>query len=343
MEDPPIAPLRMLDLPRGLRDGIAVALAEVPRQRWERAAQQLSERYRADRAGGEAPLARGPDQALGYAAMIMPATYAQLRGAMAAAAARVAAWQPTTLLDLGSGPGTALWAALDTWPSIERLQAWEREGALATLGRALASHGPEALQQARWEQRDLSALSDDGPGFDLVVLGHVLNELSPALRERVLAAAWARTRGMLLIVEPGTSAAFPALDAARRMLLGHGAHTIAPCPHNSPCPLRNDWCHFPQRLRRPPFQRQARGALSEWEDSKYSYAALARFPVASPIAGRIIREPQQTKGYIDTQICTPGGIVTERALKRDPQAFRRAREQGWGDILSSEAVKRSNV
>src|SRR5687768_977120 len=148
------APLpRAISLPADLEGAIAGALGAAPAARWVGAAQALSERYRAPRSGGEAPLASGAEQALGYAALIMPATYAQLRGALAAAAARAPGWQPATMLDLGSGPGTALWAAAEQWPSLREIVAAEREPALIALGRRLAAQSASpAVRAARWER-----------------------------------------------------------------------------------------------------------------------------------------------------------------------------------------------
>jgi ribosomal protein RSM22 (predicted rRNA methylase) len=333
-------PTDMLELPMALREGIAAALAEVPSPRWLRAAQGVSERYRAERSGGETALARGEDQALGYAALILPAAYAQLRGAMAATAARLLGWEPRTMLDLGSGPGTALWAASAQWPSLEHITAWEREPALIALGRKLAASGPAALQASRWERHDLRELAAEGPQYDLVVIGHVLNELEPELRQRLIAAAWARAGGLLLVVEPGTSGAFEIVRESRNALLDTGARTIAPCPHDLPCPLTNDWCHFPQRLRRPDFQKRARGAPSAWEDAKYSYAAMARFGPSAPIAGRVIREPAFNKAYAETLLCAAEGVAPLRALKRHREAFRRVKNLVWGEALEEGEASR---
>jgi len=122
--------------------------------------------------------------------------------------------------------------------------------------------------------------------------------------------------------------------AARDQLLAAGAHTIAPCPHDQPCPLQNDWCHFPQRLIRPDFQRRARGAPSEWEDSKFSYAAMARFTPAHPIWGRVIREATSNKAYAEAKLSTREGIARYRALKRHRDAFRRVRQLEWGEALA---------
>jgi ribosomal protein RSM22 (predicted rRNA methylase) len=326
----------MLSLPDDLHDAIAQVLAAVPPARWVREAQRLSERYRAPRGAQAAPRATGEAQALGYAALILPATYAQLRGALAAAAARIPGWAPATLLDLGSGPGTALWAATAQWPSLRALAAWEREPALIALGQRLAhASQSQAVRSAKWERLDLRALerASSPEQFDLVVLGHVLNELDAEAQRQVVAAAWQRTAGLLLIVEPGSSAAFDVVRAARDQLIGVGAHTIAPCAHDRPCPLQNDWCHFPQRLKRPAFQRRAREAPSEWEDAKFAYAAMARFAPQAPIWGRVIREPTSNKAYAEALISSIGGVARYRGLKRQREAFRQIKQLEWGAAL----------
>ena len=323
-----------IELPEELHAAIAQVLAATPPARWIQAAQELSERYRGARDPQAAPLAAKPLEMLGYAAMILPATYAQLWGAMAATAMRVPGWAPRTMLDIGSGPGTAFWAAMAHWPSLQSLAAWERERAFIELGRRLAQASPDAaLRTARWVQMDLRrAHTGSGEQYDLVVLGHVLNELPVDDQLRVVDMAWKLTAGVLLIVEPGTSAAFPVVRMCRDHLLSTGAHTLAPCPHDRPCPLVDDWCHFPQRIMRPPFQRRARAAPSQWEDSKYSYAAMARFP-AAPIWGRVIREPTANKAYAETKISSPAGTSRYRAWKRYRDAYRSVRDLRWGQVL----------
>lgn len=325
----------MLALPDDLREGIERALATTSSARWMREAQALSERYRAPRTADTPPLATGSDQVLGYLALVMPATYTQLRGAMAAAAARVPQWAPTTLLDLGSGPGTALWAAAAQWPSLRSMTAWEREAAFITIGRTLAQHSTDSgLRGAQWEHGDLRSFRS-GHRYDLVILGHVLNELDPETQRATVAMAWERTAGMLLIVEPGTMAAFAVARAARDQLLPLGAHTLAPCVHDRPCPLQNDWCHFPQRLLRPTFQRQARGAPSQWEDSKFSYAAMARFEAPTQLWGRVISEATTNKAYAEVKVSTQVGTARVQGWKRHKEVFRHVRALEWGEGLDT--------
>ncbi|HMA35856.1 MAG TPA: small ribosomal subunit Rsm22 family protein [Chloroflexia bacterium] len=327
----------VLPLPAALEHAIAAALRTVPASQWLSAARALSERYRDERAGPERALARGTPAALGYAALILPAAYAQLRGAMAATRARVPDWQPHTLLDLGSGPGTALWAAVETWPAIQTVTAWEREPAFIALGRQLAQASSHpAVAAARWEQVTLDGpLPAPTPRYDLIVLGHLLNELAAPVRHALVAAAWAQCAGVLLIVEPGTSAAFALVREAREQLLARGAHTLAPCAHDQACPLAGDWCHFPQRLQRPAFQRRAKDATAGWEESKFAYAALGRVAASAPIWGRLIHQPQRHKGGVELIVSSREGLVRPFIPHRDRARYRAASALRWGSALAT--------
>lgn len=100
----------------------------------------------------------------------------------------------------------------------------------------------------------------------------------PWLRRRLVEQLWERTSGVLVLVEPGTPAGSSHIQRARTQLLelaareaqqqqqrgqpqagavgsdgaaeAAGAHVVAPCPHDGPCPLerRASWCHFVQRF-----------------------------------------------------------------------------------------------
>jgi ribosomal protein RSM22 (predicted rRNA methylase) len=327
----------MLSLPPELEDAITETLRAVPSSQWMSAARHLSERYRADRDTQKAskPLASGPKEALGYAGLVMPAAYAQLAGAMSATVERASAFAPVTMLDLGSGPGTALWAAAEHWPSLRTMHAWEREAAFIDLGKRLArSASHDAVKQAAWRQVSLEGtLPASTPTYDLIVIGHVLNEMPEALQRALVQSAWEHCSGVLLIVEPGTSVAFPVVRAARDQLLAAGAHTLAPCAHDNPCPLQNDWCHFPQKLHRPEFQQRVKEGTAGWEEAKFSYAAMARFPRGDPIWGRLIHQPQVSKGGVELIVSSREGIVRPRIPKRDHARYRPAVDLHWGDSI----------
>ena len=239
------------------------------------------------------------------------------------------------MLDIGSGPGTALWAAVEHWPSLQSLTAWERERAFIALGRQLAkaSDNP-AISHAHWEQVTLGGAFPRNAGmYDLVVLGHILNELNESLQREVVSFAWEHCTGVLLIVEPGTSAAFPNVRNAREQLLNLGAKTLAPCTHDAPCPLVGDWCHFPQKLHRPAYQRRAKEGTAGWEESKFSYAAMSRFAPDTPIWGRLIHQPHTSKIGVELTVSSRDGIVKPRVSKRDHKLYRQLSDLRWGDAL----------
>lgn len=330
----------LVSLPEQLETAIEDALRDVPSAKWINAARVVSERYRAERDGMEQAVVQNASEVLGYAALILPATYAQLTGAMLATKAQVVGWQPRTMLDIGSGPGTALWTALEQWPSLQTLTAWERDSAFIDLGRrlAVASEKP-TLARTHWERVVLGKhLPPSLPTYDLVVFGHVLNELPEETRREVITFAWEHCAGLLLIVEPGTSTAFPVVKAMREHLLSLGASTLAPCVHNNACPLKNDWCHFPQRLSRPGFQRRAKDASAGWEESKFSYAAMARFPSDAASWGRLIHQPNVQKGFVELTVSSQDGIVRSRVARRDRELYRHAVSYKWGDVLDAPPI-----
>lgn len=335
----------MLSLPYQLETAIERVLSNVPSSKWKSTAKTLSERYRSQRSGTESALARGADEASGYAAIILPAAYAQLSGAMAAVKARASNWQPVSMLDIGSGPGTALWAATEYWPSLQRLTAWEREPAFLALGRQLAQASARpALINAIWQKATIgNKLPPYIEQYDLIVFGHMLNELPAAQRKEIVALAWQHCTGVLLIVEPGTSAAFPIVKAMREHLLSLDAKTLAPCAHDNPCPLVKDWCHFPQRLERPSFQRRAKAASAGWEESKFSFAAMARFQADTPIWGRLIHQPHKQKNMINLSVSSTDGIVELQILKKNRGAFRKAGDYEWGDSIPFPTDQRSTL
>jgi ribosomal protein RSM22 (predicted rRNA methylase) len=330
----------LLTLPGDLERAIAALLAHAPPARWQHAARALSARYRALRQDDGRALASGERDVLGYLAQFVPATYAQLRGAMQAVARRIPGWQPATLLDLGSGPGTALWAATACWPVLQRAVAHERENAFIAVGRALCRSAPHpAVRDARWSAGDIRATVErHAAPSDLVVIGHVLGEIAPDERVALLTNAWMRCSGVLLVVEPGTPDGFAVVRAARATLVGLAGVTLAPCPHDQPCPLQDDWCHAPQRIMRPAFQRAARAASGQWEENKFSYCAIGRMPGTQPVWARVLREPTWNKVYAQVELCTRDGIAQPRGLKRDRAAFRAIKDLAWGAALADAAA-----
>ena len=306
------------DLPPPLRAAIDELVRASDRSRVEAAAARLTAAYRA---GAAARPARTREDVLAYATQRAPATYAAAVAVLAHVREQRPDWRPRSLLDVGAGPGTASWAARAVWPDLERVVLVEAEPEMVALGRHLGPAGAE------WIGGDLDTAIGS---FDLVLAGYVLNELPDERLELVAGSVWARTADTLLVLEPGTPAGYRRVLAVRAAVLAAGGFTLAPCPHDAPCPLvPPDWCHFAVRLQRSESHRAVKAVSRGFEDEKFSYAALTREPHRRAVA-RIIRPPQVRTGHVLLDLCEPEGIRRATVTRRDRDAYRRARKADWG-------------
>ena len=212
----------------------------------------------------------GTSQGVDLAAYVttrMPATFAANARVLAEVALLLPDFNPGTLRDVGAGPGTAGWAALQQWQEIGSVEQVEASHPFRSLAAVLnAESGLEALRHARLVSGDIR--SPGRVAADLVLASYVLAELPE--REAVAAATalWRETRDVLVFVEPGTPAGFARLKAVREHLLKAGANLVGPCTHDAPCPLAaGDWCHFKVRLQRSRAHLHAKGARVPFEDA----------------------------------------------------------------------------
>ncbi len=318
-----------MTLPPALQTGIEELVHGLNPKELERSARGLSEAYRA---GGSAAAraARTPGDVAAYLATRAPATYAAATDVFERIRELRPHWNPTSMLDLGAGPGIASWAAAEAWRQIEAITLVEAEAEMVRAGRKLAEKGPEALQEASWIVSDAGA---PGTNADLVIVSYVIGELTPAALDEIVGRAWERTTDTLVIIEPGTTAGYRRTLAARDAVLAAGGSTLAPCPHDRACPLPDDdWCHFSVRLPRSRTHRLAKDAERGFEDEKFSYAVLTRTD-SRPATARILRRPEQNPGHVIFSLCTSVGLERRTISRRDKSSYRDARKRVWGDPL----------
>lgn len=322
-----------MDLPADLRLALANELASAPQKNVADAAEKLSNRYRSGQALANGTFLHSRADVVAYTAYRLPATFAAIYAALNEARERRPDWHPHSLLDAGSGPGSALWAASELWPELEQVTLLERDEAMITCGKQIATQARSRIvREAIWQQVDLLGQWESEPK-DLVITAYVLNELPASQRGNLINKLWSITTGTLVIIEPGTPAGYSHVIQARQQLIASGANIIAPCPHNRPCPMAgNDWCHFAQRITRTRQQRQVKQATLSYEDEKFSYIAASQTP-GSPIQGRVVRHPLIRPGHIHLQLCTPEGLKNSIVTRKDKEAFREARDIAWGDAL----------
>jgi ribosomal protein RSM22 (predicted rRNA methylase) len=270
-----------------------------------------------------------------YLLYYWPVSYLQARGVLSELPRR-----PGRVLDLGSGPGPVAFAALDA--GAAEVVAADRSARALAAATALAREAGEALSVREWNPARGTPLSTlaGGRTFDLVTLGHVLNELwngqdQDARRAALLEEALALVApgGSLVVIEPALRDTSRALLRLRDLLVERGFAVRAPCLFRGACPAlarESDWCHAERPVEPPGLVAQlARAAGLRREAVKMSYLVLAPRGEAwpAPPSGashpplalrqaqgeregrvfRIVSEPLAGKGRLRYMGCGPEG------------------------------------
>lgn len=325
-----------MDIPHQLKQAIADELSGCGKKELGSAREELTLRYRSKEerehlAAKEKAFMSSEGHRKAYIAARMPATYAAVRRALQETRLRMPRTEIKSLLDLGSGPGTAMWAALDIFPQIEKVTLLEKDKELIAIGKRLASYGEHpAMKEAVWVEENLTG-SSCFEKHDLVIASYVMGEIPQKDCLNVVQVAWEASVESLTIIEPGTPSGFALIKDLRHHLINAGGNIVAPCPHALACPMAGgDWCHFSERVERTSQHRQAKGGSLGYEDEKFSYIAAAKNPCAMA-KSRILRHPQKHSGHMSFFLCTRDGLKTQTLSRKDGELYKKARKLDWGD------------
>ena len=322
------------DLPSDLRAALERLGEGLSRRDTAQRAARMSATYRG---GGGSQSILDAQGALAYVFTRMPATYAALSGCFAAIGDSYPGFAPTSLLDVGAGPGTAAWAAAESFASLRDFTLLDANSALRSLALRLSQDNAR-LHAIDYRLGDAQTMLAEAPDADLVTASYIVGELNEKARLALAQGMWRRTRDILLIVEPGTPSGYARIIELRDALIAAGAHIVAPCPHEADCPLQPpDWCHFSRRLARLRDHKQIKGAELPFEDEKFSYIALSR-TTATQRGSRILAVPRMTKTAVTTKLCTADGLALAIAPRRDRPAYAQARKRRWGDLVRFQGI-----
>jgi ribosomal protein RSM22 (predicted rRNA methylase) len=324
-------------LPGEVKAAVAAMLDGVSRTELAARAARLSTAYRAG--DGSATAVTDKLDALAYLVTRMPATYAAVAAALGQFRRAAPDFAPARLLDVGTGPGTASFAAVAAWPEIAAVTMIDGNRPFSAAARELAAASDhEALAGSTQILADATRFGRDLPAADLTVAAYALAEIHDP--EALVAALWQASAGALVLVEPGTPAGFARIRAARAVLIAAGAAIAAPCPHAHACPIvAPDWCHFSERLPRSRDHRLTKAAELSFEDEKFSYVIAVRPSV--PLAhfgARVLAEPRSSKAGLRLKLCRRDGTIAGRVVpRRDRAAHAALRRLRWGDAVDQSA------
>jgi ribosomal protein RSM22 (predicted rRNA methylase) len=270
------------------------------------------------------------------------------------------------VLDIGSGPGTAILGVLEFFSSQERrpfldftavdLIAENLSEAEGLFREHRKRSGAEAsLRTVASRVEDLQARLH-GP-FDVIVFSNVLNELFPddddrtrrrigivdTMLRRLLADS-----GSCIVIEPALRATTRDMLRVRDGLLDGGWHVYSPCLMQEHCPALadpKDWCHE-ERSWVPPeiiSRIDARTGLRK-DALKFSYSVLRKdgrslADVCGRDAYRVVSEPLISKGKRELFLCGSGGrrlaVRMDKEAAQPNAAFAELRR---GDVVRFERM-----
>ena len=345
-----------MQLPANLRSALDELFEQTNPSELEKASNRLTRRYRDEVLDGKMHIS-DKNAALGYIAARFPATYGAVYSALDEVADICPSFLPSSQLDVGAGPGTAVFAASRIFPSLKKATLVEQSNDIIAIGKQLfsrlndeeepeisAGQSDELARGAssendcqttfstNWQKADISALSGEKlSNADLVTASYVLDELQEKTQDFLVDRLWEKTLGVLLLVEPGTPAGFKRLMRQRQRLLEQSAHILAPCPHELACPVQSpDWCHFSVRVERSRMHKLAKQAVVPFEDEKYCYLAVTEKKPDVQYC-RILSRPQRSSGRIDISLCLPNGEKnTEISTKKNKTLYSLLRRLEWG-------------
>ncbi len=168
------------DLPPDLKAGLARLTEGMSRKAVAERAAAQSRIYRAG--GGSHRIATAAD-VLAYAFARLPATYAAAVAVFNAVRETLPTFQPRSMLDVGAGPGTAAFAAVQAFETLADIRLIDANASLRDLALSLmAEADSEALRQVvdqkSYRHGDALVLLAEAEPADLVVVNYMAGEIA---------------------------------------------------------------------------------------------------------------------------------------------------------------------
>lgn len=251
----------------------------------------------------------GEREVMAYLASQFPFAYGPIHRVFNELRTRLPDFRPKTVLDFGTGPGTAilyklcscyhvlihtvlLRSANEYWKgSIAQVLAVDISEPMLLTARKFFLDLPASVRidMKRFLPFNFTSKSD------LTIAAFVLSELpDDGVRKLSVDTLWKQTGDVLVLVDRGTPEGFRVLSEARKQILGGAGylteegetvarprlselvHVVAPCSHEKKCPMVGSWCHFAQRVQLTNFQMETHPITKGFEDQKFSYLVLRR-------------------------------------------------------------------
>lgn len=246
----------------------------------------------------------------------------------------------STFIDIGTGPGTYLWAWWDYFEGqVGSLYGIDRSSLMLEQARVCA----DKLFEKRLSVTLLPQLPPLGKEAKTLFFGHSLDEMGIAegvkLIERV-------SPEHVIALGPGTSDYFKSSLELRSVLLGKGYHLHYPCTHSETCPLlsrEGDWCHqIFHHVHDPSIERLSQLIERDRRTMPLIAHVYSRIKPEKEFSGTMIRFLGETKFSFEMQVCLRSGEEKKiEVLKKDldKEQIKKWRRADVGQLLEFEVLK----
>ncbi len=236
-----------------------------------------------------------------------------------------------SVLDLGSGTGSALWA-LENYVNKINIYAVEREPEMVKYSQKLSK---DLELKITYIQEDvLSKTVEDLLETDLVLESFMLNEMNDQDRRQTLDLMVQKAKKYIILIEPGTPASYKKMMENRDYLLSKKLNLVLPCMHSEKCALKDDYCNFSVRVNRTKILKQVKEGSLGYEDEKYFYLVFSKEELSKTKNAMVIRKPLYRKSCVDLKLCTNSNEIKNVTItKKDKQKYSQAKNLKQGDMF----------
>ncbi|OQS06464.1 hypothetical protein THRCLA_01485, partial [Thraustotheca clavata] len=324
------------------------------------------------------PFLYGPQETLAYMAHEMDGVYSSLHNVFRQMNqppihfnqdqdTQIEEYKPKSMLDYGSGPGTAAWVANQFYQdSLNEYRIIEPSQSMVDAAQVILEgfKGLSFRKNLAEMKRDI----EKGKTYDLITLSFVLSDITNDLeRIAIVSTLWSllAENGRLIIVDRGNSWGSLQVRSARQFILDslttnqdqviasddaiphiQGGKILGPCPHHKECPMKEgEWCHFVQRT--PQVSQPRLPTPQRWtghHSMKFSYVTFEKKASHSSLTttsshARLTRGPLMSTRQVTLDLCHPNGNTERRAVTKGRsirEAYRAARKAHWGGQWPTE-------
>lgn len=220
-----------------------------------------------DGAGGEPTITYDPRMTLAYLSQRALPAFASARAVMTEVQARMADFNPETVLDFGAGAGSAAAASRSVWDTVGEVTAVEPSQSMTEALRTVLGADVADLRVRRSLTQLLPHVTgQETPQHDLVLAHHVLTDLpDDGARATAVALLWRMLRpgGVIVISEFGDAFGSHTVRCARQMLIDESARLQNQLREEVPALLRARALPMEPRLRGAELKMALRSALRD--------------------------------------------------------------------------------